>query len=287
MKKTIQKKVLTGERALFMAKDMDITDAIFENGESPLKESADVNVKNSVFRWKYPLWYAKNAAVNGSQLLDGARAGIWYTDGIQVVDSTIEAPKAFRRSKNISLEHVHMPNASETLWMCEGVEMHDVSAHGNYFAMNSSNICAEDFRLTGNYSFDGCKDVWMRNATLLSKDAFWNCEDVVVIDSFITGEYIGWNSRNLTFINCTIESLQGFCYIQGLKLQNCRLLHTDLAFEYCSDIQADIVTEIESVKNPISGMISARGIGEIIFDDPSIDSKNTTILITGEMQDAV
>lgn len=287
MKKTMTQEILTGERALFKAKDVDITDSIFENGESPLKESEGVSVQGSIFRWKYPLWYAKDAAVQGSQLLDGARAGIWYTDGVRITDSTIEAPKALRRSKHITLEHVHMPNASETLWMCDDVTMRDVSAFGPYFAMNATGIRAEDFRLTGNYSFDGCKDVHIKNATLLSKDAFWNCENVVVEDSFITGEYIGWNSRNLTFINCTIESLQGFCYIQGLTLKNCRLLHTDLAFEYCNDLQVEVTTEIESVKNPISGVISAKGIGEIIFDDPAINRRNTQIITTGEMKHAV
>ena len=46
------------------------------------------------------------------------------------------------------------------------------------------------------------------NAKMLSKDAFWNTNNVTVYDSYISGEYLGWNSKNLTFINCTIESLQ-------------------------------------------------------------------------------
>lgn len=33
-------------------------------------------------------------------------------------------------------------------------------------------------------------------------------ENVTVYDYFISGEYLGWNSKNLTFVNCTIESLQ-------------------------------------------------------------------------------
>lgn len=54
----------------------------------------------------------------------------------------------------------------------------------------------------------------IRNSTLLSKDAFWNSENVTVYDSFISGEYLGWNAKNLTLVNCTIESLQGLCYIE-------------------------------------------------------------------------
>ena len=41
-------------------------------------------------------------------------------------------------------------------------------------------------------------------------------KNVTVYDSFITGEYLGWNAKNLTLINCTIESLQGLCYIDNL-----------------------------------------------------------------------
>ena len=71
-----------------------------------------------------------------------------------------------------------------------------------------------------------------KSPLLISKDAFWNCENVTVYDSIIIGEYLGWNSKNLCFVNCTIESNQGFCYIDGLKLENCTLLNTNLAFEY-------------------------------------------------------
>lgn len=279
--KKIEQQVLTGERALFMGRELSVVNSIFEGGESPLKESLNINVEQSTFRWKYPLWYSKDVAVRDSLLLDGARAGIWYTDGIIIQDSTIEAPKTFRRSTDITLERVDMPNAGETLWMCGGVKMNDVSAKGDYFAMNAHDIEADNFRLTGNYSFDGCKNVKITGSKLLSKDAFWNCENIEVYDSFVVGEYIGWNSKNLTFINCTIESLQGFCYIDGLILKNCRLLKTNLAFEYCTGIDADVTTSIDSVKNPVSGIIRADNIGEIIFDDPAVDPKKTKIITRG------
>ena len=281
MNELIEQQVLTGERALFNSKELSIKNTVFEGGESPLKESGNITVEQSIFKWKYPLWYSKIVGVHDSILLDGARAGIWYTDQVSISHTTIDAPKTFRRSTNITLDHVDLPNADETLWMCKDISLSDVSAKGDYFAMNASNIKASNFRLVGNYSFDGCKNVEMTGAKMLSKDAFWNCENVVISDSFITGEYIGWNSRNLTFINCTIESLQGFCYIDGLTLKNCRLLKTNLAFEYCKNISADVTTSIDSIKNPISGVISAQSIGEVIFDDPGIDLNSTHITIGG------
>ena len=130
--------------------------------------------------------------------------------------------------------------------------------------------------LYGNYAFDGCRNVEVANSRLLAKDTFWNCENVTVYDSYISGEYTGWNSKDVTFVNCTLESLQGFCYMENVKLVNCKLMNTNLAFEY-STCSVESLTPIDSIKNPISGTIKCPGIGEIIFDDPAVDSKATKI----------
>ena len=191
-----------------------------------------------------------------------------------------EAPKGFRRCKGISLNKVHFLNADETLWNCSDIQMNNVTAKGNYFAMNSRNIKIDGFNLAGNYSFDGCENIEVKNAKMISKDAFWNCNNVEVRDSYICGEYIGWNSENVTLETCTIESNQGFCYMKNVVLKNCRLLNTDLAFEYVSDVDAEITTKVISIKNPISGRITAAGVEEIIFDDPNIDAKATEISLT-------
>ena len=72
-----------------------------------------------------------------------------------------------------------------------------------------------------------------------------------LINCKIVGEYIGWNSKNFTLINCVVESHQGFCYINGLKLINCQLINTDLCFEYCSNI-----SRVESVLPSLIQIIS-------------------------------
>ncbi|MFD7439273.1 DUF3737 family protein [Streptomyces sp. NPDC059861] len=275
----IENQYFTGERALFQGRDLNISYTTFADGESPLKESRGVTLDHSLFKWKYPLWYSQNVTMTHSALLETARSGVWYTHNLTVSHSTIEAPKTFRRARNITLDHVDMPVAQETLWDCDTVRMSHVTAKGDYFGMNSRNISAIDFRLSGNYAFDGARNIEIHNATMLSKDAFWNCEDVTVHDSFIVGEYLGWNSKNLTFVNCTIESLQGLCYIENLTLKNCRLMNTTLAFEY-STVDADVTTEIESVLNPSGGTIRAKGIGELIMDDTKVDPRNTTIVLT-------
>ena len=133
--------------------------------------------------------------------------------------------------------------------------------------------------LTGNYCFDGSKNIEVYNSKLISKDAFWNCENVVVYDSTIIGEYLAWNSKNITFINCVIESLQGLCYIDNLKMINCKLINTTLAFEY-STVDVEINSHIDSIVNPSSGIIQAQSIGEIILDDKKINPHDTKIITT-------
>ena len=274
--KQIRQEFLTGERALFASQDMDIYDSIFDQRESPLKESRDIRLYNSMFKWKYPLWYCRNIQAEDCTWFDMARAGVWYTDNIEVDRALIEAPKNFRRCDGVKLKHVNFVNAEETLWNCKNIEMTDVQARGDYFAMNCENIEIQNFELVGNYSFDGVKHMTMKNAKLLSKDAFWNTDQVTVYDSFISGEYLGWNAKNLTLINCTVESLQGMCYIDNLVMKNCKLINTTLAFEY-STVEADICSHIDSVINPTSGTITADSIGELILEKDRIKPELTRI----------
>ncbi len=275
--KTLEQGLFTGERALYNSRSLKISDSVFCDGESPLKESTDIELSGSIFKWKYPLWYCKNIKADGCILLETARSGIWYTDNIEMNDCVIEAPKTFRRSSGIRLVRTNMPNALESAWSCRDIYMQDVSLAGDYFAMNSADIYAENIRIDGNYAFDGGKNIVIKNSKLISKDAFWNCENVTVSDSLIIGEYLGWNSRNVTFENCTIESNQGLCYMDGVKLINCKLINTDLAFELVSNIDAEVTTEIDSVKNPISGRIHAAAIRELIMDKNLIDPEKTEI----------
>lgn len=273
----IEQQLLVGERALFKGRDLEIINSTFCDGESPLKESRNIKIKDTIFKWKYPLWYSKDIEAENTTLLETARSGIWYTENISIKNSVIEAPKTFRRSSRINLLNVQIPIAEETLWTCSDINLTNVSAKGNYFCMNSSNIFINNLSLSGNYCFDGAKNIEIHDSKLISKDAFWNCENVTVYDSVIIGEYLGWNSKNITFVNCLIESNQGMCYMDNLKLENCKLIHTDLAFEY-STVDAEITTRVDSVKNPLGGRISAKGIDELIEDDDDVKHEKTEII---------
>lgn len=275
--KEIRQEYLTGERPLFKGEHLKIYDTIFTDGESPLKESSHIELYRSMFKWKYPLWYAKDILAEDCTWFEMGRAGVWYTDNITVKNAVIEAPKNFRRCHGVTLQNVSFPNAAETLWNCDGVTMEQVSVKGDYFAMNSQNMKLCDFQLVGNYSFDGVKNMEIHRAKMLSKDAFWNSENVTVYDSFISGEYLGWNAKNLTLVNCTIESLQGMCYIENLVMKNCRLLNTTQAFEY-STVDADIEGKIDSVMNPSGGSIRADYIEELIMEKDKVDPDKTVII---------
>lgn len=275
--KEVSRAFLTGERALFHAENLHITDTIFDDGESPLKESSHIELEGSMFKWKYPLWYCSNINVKNCYFYEMGRAGVWYTNDINIEDTILEAPKNFRRCDRLSLTNVEFLDAQETLWNCDNVTMKNVVAKGDYFAMNSNNMKIDNLKLVGNYPFDGSKNLEVRNSRLMSKDAFWNAENITVYDSYISGEYLGWNSKNLTFINCTIESLQGLCYIDNLVMKNCKLINTTLAFEY-SKVDADITSRIDSVLNPTSGTINADSIDRLIIEKDKVDPQLTKIV---------
>ena len=267
MMKKIENGRFVGERALFKTDGAIIENCWFGDGESPLKESANLRISNTEFAWKYPLWYCDEVVVSDCVFREMARAGIWYTKNIRFENVRFECPKAFRRCENLALEDCEFLLGEETLWGCRGVHLRNVVENGQYFGMNAADIDADHLTIEGNYAFDGCKNLRIRNSVLHTKDAFWNCENVVVEDSEIVGEYFGWNSRNITLIRCRISSHQGFCYIKNLTLIDCEVVDSDLCFEYCENIEATILTKVDSIKNPLSGRIVCAGYDELILDD--------------------
>ena len=83
----------------------------------------------------------------------------------------------------------------------------------------------------------------------------------------LDGAYIGWHSHGLTLIDCHISGTQPLCYCHGLVMRGCTMdADADLAFEY-STVDAEINGTVTSVKNPMSGRITADGYGDIILDE--------------------
>ncbi len=116
-----------------------------------------------------------------------------------------------------------------------------------------------------------------------TKDAFWHARDVVVRNCVVKGEYLAWYSENVTFEGCRIIGTQPLCYCKGLKMVDCEMVDTDLAFER-SQVQATITTPVVSIKNPLSGSrISVPEVGTVIRDIPEAAGE---IVVTSQNQTA-
>lgn len=257
-----------GERPLFASHDLYLENVTIHAGESALKECTNIEAVGCRFEGKYPFWHVDGFVVKNCLFTEGARAALWYSRNLEMIDTLVEAPKMFREMDGIRLDRVRIPDAQETLWHCRNVELKNVEvAHADYLFMHSENIRIEDYRQQGNYSFQYCKNVEIRNAVIDSKDAFWNTENVTVYDSELEGEYLGWHSKNLRLVNCKISGTQPLCYAHNLILENCTMADDcDLAFEY-SSVEASVKSPVRSVKNPRTGSITAESYGEIILDE--------------------
>ena len=266
--KTISDAVYGGERPLFASHGLRLERVTIEPGESALKECSDIEASECEFRGKYPFWHTDGFTVRNCIFRPGARAALWYSRNLVMSDTMVEAPKMFREMSNLRLERVRIPDAQETLWHCDGVVLDDVEvANADYLFMHSAHIRIDNYRQRGNYSFQYCRDVEIRNAEIFSKDAFWNTEDVTVYDSTIDGEYLGWHSKRLRLVNCHIGGTQPLCYATDLVLENCTFADDcDLAFEY-SSLRADVRGHVVSIKNPRTGSIEVDSVGEIILDE--------------------
>ena len=274
-----ESQTFVGERAEFKSRGILYRHCLFTDGESPIKEAENIEASECTFAYKYPLWYGSNLKANKCLFAESERAGIWYSEDVRFADCEIHGVKNFRKCRGLTLSQCFFDNALETLWWCQNVNLSGIKAqNANYFGMGCKKVKADNLTIQGDYAFDGVEEVEIRNSTLLTKDAFWNCKKVKLVNCEITGEYFGWNSEEVTLINCRVHSHQGFCYMKKLALINCHLGGTDLAFEYCSDVDAEIQDEVISVKNPISGKIKAKKIGQIIRDDAALDIDLTEII---------
>lgn len=263
----IKDKEFGGERPLFAENHLHLENVTFHAGESALKCCSDIVAVNCKFEGKYPFWHVNGFVVDHCLFTEDARAALWYSRFLRMNDTLVEAPKMFREMTDISLENVKIPDAAETLWHCSRVKMRHVEiAKGDYLFMHGADIDISDYKHQGNYSFQYCTNVVIRDAEIDSKDAFWNTNDVTLINCRLTGEYLGWHSRGLHLIGCHISGTQPLCYCKDLVMKDCTMdADCDLAFED-STLNATVIGNITSVKNPTSGHIKAGSIGEVIID---------------------
>ncbi|MBQ6968682.1 MAG: DUF3737 family protein [Lachnospiraceae bacterium] len=257
------------ERALYGSNGVLVENCRFDgplDGESALKESSNIVVRDSFFNLRYPFWHDSDLTVSGSRMTETCRAALWYSDNIRISDTELHGIKALRECRDVEIKNCDIISP-EFGWFNHDVKMEDSSAESEYFMMRSERLDFSKVKLKGKYSFQYISNSVFTDCEFDTKDAFWHASNVVVKNSIVKGEYLAWYCDNVTFENCLISGTQPLCYCSNLRLINCRMENTDLSFEK-SDVDAVVLTEIDSVKNPRSGRIKAPSIGKLIMDDP-------------------
>ncbi len=263
----IKNKVFDEERALYESNGVELMGCRFQgeaDGESALKESKNITVRNCFFDLRYPFWHDENVDIIGCKMTENCRAPLWYSKNVSIKDSRLWGVKALRECGKIKIDGCHIVS-SEFGWDNTDVSITSSYAKGEYFMARSKNLCFKDLQMEGKYSFQYIEDAVLEGCDLNTKDAFWHAKNVIVKNCTVKGEYLGWYSENLTLENCIIIGTQPLCYCKNLTLINCEMHECDLSFEK-SEVQAEITTPILSVKNVLSGKITAPRVDKIIRD---------------------
>ena len=233
-KNIIENQTFDEERSLYNIKDTLVQNCIFDgpkDGESVLKETRNITVKDCQFSLRYPLWHVQNYELINSSLDELTRAPIWYSHHGIINHCKIDGIKILRECSDTLVTHCTI-DSPEFGWYCHDITVKDSTIDSQYIFLNTNNVKIENLKFSGKYSFQYMNNVEITDSYLDTKDAFWHSKDVIVKNSIVKGEYLGWFSENLTFINCKIIGTQPLCYCKNLKLIDCTMIDTDLSFEY-------------------------------------------------------
>ncbi len=266
--KTYEHLTMDQERALYGLRDAEVLGCTFAgpaDGESALKESRRIVVRDCDFQLRYPFWHTEQAELERCHMAEGCRAALWYDKDVTLRDCTLHGIKALRECDRTRVDGCQI-QSPEFGWFCRGLRMSDTRLVAEYPFLRSRDMAFDRLTLQGKYSFQYAENTEIRNSHLDTKDAFWHSKQVTVVDSVIRGEYLGWYSEGLRLVRCKIIGTQPLCYANGLVLEDCEMEQADFSFEY-SEVQATLRGEVLSVKNPKAGRIEAEAIGEILWDE--------------------
>lgn len=275
----IENKTFDEERALYNLKDTEVNNCIFageQDGESVLKETRNISVKNSKFSLRYPLWHAQKYELINSIFDENTRAPIWYSNDGIINKCKLNGVKLLRECNNTIISNSKI-NSPEFGWKCDNIELKDTDIISEYIFLDSKNLKLSNVNFQGKYSFQYVENLEIEDCNLDTKDAFWHSKNVTVRNSTIKGEYLAWFSEGLTLVNCKIIGTQPLCYCKNLRLINCQMEDTDLSFEY-SEVEADIKGHVVSIKNPKKGRIIVDSVGEIITDNAVVECDGEVVI---------
>lgn len=148
---TIANKQFDEERALYHLQDADVVECIFAgpaDGESVLKESRDVRIKDCSFSLRYPLWHVKKFTMEDSAMDELTRAAIWYAaDGV-IRNSVLGGIKAVRECENIRIEDCRIVS-QEFGWKSKGITLADSQIESEYLFFDSRDVKLERVKMKG------------------------------------------------------------------------------------------------------------------------------------------
>ena len=265
---TIRNQHFEGERPLFESHHLRLEQVTVGEGESAIKECSDIEAEDCRFWGKYPFWHVRGLRINRCLFEAGARSALWYSEGLHMTNTRIDAPKMFREMHDITLENVVINDADETFWRCRNIRARNIELHeGTYPFMFCEDVKVSHLKSDSKYVFQYCKNVEIDQAHIVTKDSFWECENITISNSILDGEYLAWHSKNVRLVNCHLAGEQLLCYADHVVLENCTFDKAcDRLFEY-SDVHADIRGHVTNIKNPTSGHIIADSIGSVTIDE--------------------
>lgn len=266
---TLQNQSFDAERALYGAQHIRLLDCRFDgpaDGESACKEGADIQAERCFFNLRYPFWHDEGLTIRQSEMTELCRAALWYSHDIEITDTKLHGIKALRECSRVTLQNCDI-RSPEFGWSVQGITMTDCRAESEYFLLRAVDLHITGLDFKGKYSFQYIENAVFENCRFDTKDAFWHARHVVVRNSEVRGEYLAWYCEDVTFDHCRIIGTQPLCYCKGLRLIDCEMVDTNLAFEK-SEVDATLTAPIQSIKNPRSGYIRVPAVGEIIRDDP-------------------
>ncbi len=270
------------ERALYGLENIRVVNCKFSgpsDGESAIKECRNVEVEQSYFDLRYPFWHLTNGKISDSSMTENCRAAFWYDINVEIEKCNMNGVKALRECNGLKINKCKI-SSSELLWKCNDIEISDSEITSEYAFLECRNVKINKLKMMAKYSFQYVSSMEISDSVLDTKDAFWHSKDVTVKNSIVNGEYLGWYSENLKLINCKITGIQPLCYCKGLVLENCTMERTDLAFER-SEVNAKVIGNIESIKNPKCGKIICNSISQMIFEPEYCDRTRTEIVTLG------
>ena len=271
IKENIVQDITTGkERAFYGFKNVHFKNIVIdgiEQGESAFKECRNITIEDTKIILKYTIWHCHNIVISKTILEATSRASIWYCTNIEITNCNLYSVKACRNCSNIVIKD-SIIESEDFAWKCESIRLENCKLRGATVTplLDCSNVTLDGCDVVAKYILQYSNNINMYNTSIDTKDCLWHAKNAYCKNCKLVGEYLAWYSENVVLENCQIDSIQPLCYCKKLKLINCTMANSNLAFEY-SDVDADIRSHVDSIRNVLSGKVVVDSLGEYVKDE--------------------